>query len=131
MAVVQHTHGTSIHGRPAVSSNGVGPDYVVVDHRQNVAGRIVWLVAGILIGLLSIRFVLALLGANPFNTFASFIYSVTHPFVAPFFGLFSYNYQIGASRFEAYTLVAMAVYALVAYALEHLVTINRYHDPAA
>jgi YggT family protein len=94
-------------------------------HRQTVAARIIWYVAGILLTLLAFRFVLALLGANPNNGFANFIYSASHPFVAPFFSLFGYNLQYGVSRFETFTLVAMAVYALIAYGLVRLVTINR------
>jgi hypothetical protein len=90
-----------------------------------VAARVIWWVAGVLLVLLAFRFVLALLGANPANAFANFIYSVSHPFVAPFFGLFSYNTQLGVSRFEIYTLVAMAVYAVIAWGLARLVTLNR------
>jgi uncharacterized protein YggT (Ycf19 family) len=95
------------------------------EHEQVVAARVVWYIAGILLTLLALRFVLALLGANTANTFANFIYTVSHPFVAPFFGLFSYNLRYGVSRFESYTLVAMIVYALVAYGIAKLLTINR------
>jgi hypothetical protein len=94
-------------------------------HQQNVAARIVWYVAGVLLVLLAFRFVLALLGANPSNGFVNFIYSVSHPFVAPFFGIFSYNLRYGVSRFETFTLVAMAVYAVIAYGIARLLTINR------
>jgi uncharacterized protein YggT (Ycf19 family) len=90
-----------------------------------LAARIIWFIAGVLLTLLAFRFVLTLLGANPNNGFADFIYSTSHPFVAPFFGLFGYNLQYGVSRFEIYTLIAMAVYAIVAYGLVRLVTINR------
>ena len=90
-----------------------------------IAERIVWYVAGVLLVLLAFRFVLALLGANPNNGFANFIYSVSHPFVAPFFSLFGYNLQYGVSRFETYTLIAIAVYAIIAYGLARLVTISR------
>jgi YggT family protein len=83
------------------------------EHRINVAERLIYLIGGILLGLLGIRFLLRLLAANPANGFADFIYTVTHPFVAPFFGLFNYNEQFGASRFEFETLIAMVVYALV------------------
>src|SRR4051794_7726887 len=64
------------------------------NHQQNVAERAVWLVAGIILAILGLRFVLALLGANTTNAFANFIYNVSHPFVAPFFSLFSYNTRI-------------------------------------
>lgn len=90
-----------------------------------LAERIVWYVAGVLLVLLAFRFVLALLGANPNNGFANFIYEASHPFVAPFFSLFGYNLQYGVSRFETFTLVAMAVYAVIAYGLAKLVTLGR------
>jgi uncharacterized protein YggT (Ycf19 family) len=93
-----------------------------------LAERIIWFVAGVLLVLLAFRFVLALLGANPNNAFASFIYDTSHPFVAPFFSLFGYNLQYGVSRFETYTLVAMAVYAIIAWGLARLVTIGRAEE---
>ncbi len=91
---------------------------------RNVAKRVVWFIAGIILTLLAFRFVLSLLGANRNNGFADFIYSVSHPFVAPFFGLFNYQAQYGVSRFEFETLIAMAVYAVVAAGIAYLVTIT-------
>lgn len=91
---------------------------------STLVARIIWYLAGVLLVLLALRFVLALLGANPNNGFADFIYNVSHPFVAPFFSLFGYNLQYGVSKFETYTLVAMAVYALVAWGLAQLATIS-------
>ncbi len=79
----------------------------------------------LLLGLLGIRFILALLGANENNPFAAFIYNVTYPFVAPFFGLFGYQFQYGVARAEIETLVAMAVYALIGYAISRLLRIGR------
>ncbi len=75
--------------------------------------------------MLALRFVFALLGANPANGLADFIYTVSHPFVAPFFNLFGYNFTSGSARFEMFTLVAIALYALVAYGIAKLFTINR------
>jgi len=95
------------------------------DHKVNVAERAVWYVAGILLFVLGLRFVLSLLGANRSNGFADFVYSISHPFVAPFFSLFNYNLDYGVSRFEIFTLVAMAVYAAVAFGIAKLVTISR------
>jgi hypothetical protein len=94
--------------------------------RPRIISQVIWLAAGILLLLLGFRFVLALLGANPANSFANFIYTTSHPFVAPFFGLFHYNnIQYGVSRFEVYTLVAMAVYAAAAWILAYLGNIGR------
>ena len=91
----------------------------------STAARIVWFITGVLLTLLAFRFVLVLLGANPSNAFANFIYSASHPFVAPFFGLFGYSLHYGVSRLELSTLVAMAVYALVAYGIAKLLTIRK------
>ncbi len=105
-----------------------GPDMVatepVVVSRSNLAARVIWFIAGVILTLLAFRFVLVLLGANPANGFANFIYTVSHPFAAPFFGLFGYNLHYGVSRLELSTLVAMLVYAIVAYGLARLFTIT-------
>lgn len=92
---------------------------------QLTAANFVGYVAGLLELLLALRFLLALLGANPANVFASLVYNVSYPFVAPFFSLFRYNLHYGVSRFEAYTLVAMAIYAIIAYAIARLIMLNR------
>ncbi len=66
------------------------------EYKRSVATRVVWFIAGLILTLLAFRFVLSLLGANRGNGFASFIYAVTYPFVAPFFGLFNYQAQYGS-----------------------------------
>jgi len=105
----------------ADDSTVVAPNYGI-----NIISRIIWFVAGVILLLLAFRFVLALLGANTTNSFAQFIYNTSHPFVAPFFNLFNYNnIQYGSSRFEIYTLVAMAVYAAIAWVLSALANIGR------
>lgn len=96
------------------------------DHKQNLAARLVWYIAGILLVLLGFRFVLVLFGANAYNGFANFIYNTSHPFVSPFFSLFNYrNYVYGVSHFEIYTLVAIVFYSLIAWGLARLFTLNR------
>lgn len=90
-----------------------------------IVDRIVWFVIGVILVLLAFRFLLALFGANPANGFADFIYSASHPFVAPFFGLFNYNYNYGISSFEIYTLVAMLVYIVVGWLISMLLNIGR------
>lgn len=96
------------------------------EHTSNVAERIVWYIAGLLIALLGLRFLLSLLGANTSNGIADFIYTASEPFVAPFFSLFSYDdYVYGVSRFEVYTIIAIVFYALVAWGIAKLFTLNR------
>ncbi|TAN19975.1 MAG: YggT family protein [Actinomycetota bacterium] len=92
---------------------------------QIVAARIIWWLAGVLLAILALRFIFTLLGANPANAFANFIYSVSYPFVSPFFNLFGYSFHYGVSHLEIFTLVAMVIYALIAWGLARLVTITR------
>jgi hypothetical protein len=92
---------------------------------MGTAARLIWFIADILLLLLALRFVFALLGANPANPFAHFIYTASYPFVAPFFGLFGFNFQYGVTKFEFFTLVAMAIYALIATVIVRLITIDR------
>lgn len=91
----------------------------------STAERVIYYIMGVLLTLLAFRFILSLLGANRGNGFADFIYSVSYPFVAPFFGLFGYEVEYGVSRFEIETLVAMLVYAVVAYGIVKLIRIGR------
>jgi len=74
----------------------------------------IWLLFGIVEGLLAIRFILKLLGANEAAGFANFIYVASAPFVAPFSNLFA-NPGIGGSVLELTTLVAIIVYMLIAW----------------
>jgi hypothetical protein len=88
--------------------------------------QVIWLILGILLAMLGLRVLLALLAANQANSFAHLIFSATYPFVVPFFGLFGYRFQYGVSHLEVETLVAMAVYSLVAWAIVKLVHIFRH-----
>lgn len=93
-------------------------------HGSVLAARIVSFIGGFIMTILALRFLLSLLGANRENTFADLIYSISQPFVAPFFGLFSYTPQYGVARFEFETLIAILVYALLTAGIVRLVTIG-------
>src|SRR5487761_1462190 len=103
----------------------VDSNRVAVARPSSTITRVIWFIAGVILVLLAFRFVLVLLGANSANGFVNFIYSVSHPLAAPFFGIFGYSIHYGVSRFELSTLVAMAVYALIAFGLAKLVTIRQ------
>lgn len=90
-----------------------------------VAARVVWFIAGVLIVLLAIRFFFILLGANQGNAFVDFIYGLTYPFTAPFFGIFSYSLRYGVAQVEVSTLIAMCIYALIAWGIARLLTIRQ------
>lgn len=82
--------------------------------------RVIYFIFGVIEALIAIRAVLRLLGANPRSGFASFIYDVTAPFVAPFRGLFNEPALGNTSVLEYSSLVAILVYALIAFALVRL-----------
>lgn len=120
------TETTTQVGDTVQKTTEVNDSAAKADHQQNVAERVIWYIAGIILVLLSFRFVLALLGANATNGFANFIYSTSHPFVSPFFSLFNYqNNMNGTSQFEIYTLAAIVVYAVIAWGIARLFTLNR------
>ncbi|OGY37798.1 MAG: hypothetical protein A3E36_02285 [Candidatus Andersenbacteria bacterium RIFCSPHIGHO2_12_FULL_45_11b] len=86
--------------------------------------QIVWYVLSILEILLAFRFVLKLMGANPLAGFTSFIYGVTYVFTAPFLSVFRITH-IAGSIFEWTTLLAMLVYALVAWGIVKLLFMGK------
>ncbi len=80
---------------------------------------IVYYILNIVEALLLIRFVLKLLGANSAAGFTSGIYAITEPFVLPFRGIFPTPSASG-SVLEWSTIIAMIIYALVAYGIVQL-----------
>jgi hypothetical protein len=79
------------------------------------AKRILWFVISLIVALIFLRFVLLALGANPQNGFATFVYGLSHLFVAPFLGLFGPEPVAGASYFEYASLIGIAVYLLLGW----------------
>ena len=79
----------------------------------------IYLVFGVIVGLIAIRFVLRALGASSDAGFAQFIYGITAPLIAPFTGLFG-NPQAGGSVLELHSMVAFVVYVLLAWLLAKL-----------
>jgi hypothetical protein len=84
--------------------------------------QLIYWVFGLIEGLILVRLILKVLGANQTAGFAQFIYGITAPLVAPFMGLFS-NPAYQNSVLELSSIVALIVYALVAWLLAKLVWI--------
>jgi YggT family protein len=92
---------------------------------------ILYILVGFIEGLIGLRFVLRLLGANPVNPFVNWVYDWSTPFVTPFAGIFGQNATVAGqgvvttSVFDWTALIALLVFgilgALVAGAF------NRYH----
>src|SRR5438445_4868126 len=81
--------------------------------------QLVYWVFGLIEGLILIRFFLKALGANPSAGFAQFIYGITAPLVAPFYGLFG-NPTAQGSVLELHSIVALIAYALLAWLVVRL-----------
>jgi len=92
------------------------------------ATQIVWLVTSVLEVLIGIRVLLKLLGANPQAGFAQFIYGITAVFLAPFRALFSAPSAAG-SVLEISSLVAMLVYALLAWGIIRIMWVSLEEPP--
>ncbi|MDB5163613.1 MAG: Membrane protein involved in colicin uptake [Candidatus Saccharibacteria bacterium] len=94
------------------------------EYTMTVAERIIYYIGGVIMAVIALRILLSLMGANRGNAFASFIYNVSYPFVAPFFGLFNYRMQYGVSRFEFESVVALIVWGLITAGVARLVTLG-------
>ena len=90
--------------------------------------RVIWFLLGFIVILLAFRVVLLLLAANEGTAFVDFIYTLGGLFAAPFYGIFSYEPSYGKSVFEISSVVAMAVYAIVAWGINKLATLTRPHE---
>jgi hypothetical protein len=94
---------------------------------KTTAVNFVWYIYGFIAIFLAIRMLLKLLGANATNGFTSFIYSVSGVMSAPFDTIFGVKTaQAGSTKsvFEPSILVAIVVYALIAWGVTKLITIN-------
>ncbi len=100
----------------------------VADHAASAIERVIYFITGVILTLLTFRFLFSMLGANRGNGFANFIYSSSEPLVRPFFGLFGYSPQFGAARFEFETLIAMFFYGAIALGIASLVSMGRRDD---
>ncbi len=97
------------------------------NHKHDAGERSIVLIGGTLTGLLTVRFVLALLGANPANGLAALIYQCSEPFVMPFVRFFSHDQAaVGAMSFQGYTLIAIFACSLLTSLITRLTTITRY-----
>lgn len=90
--------------------------------------QVVWYVLGVIEILLAFRVVLKLLGASQASGFTNFIYAISGPFALPFAGI------LGTTRatdlvFEWSTLVAMVVYAIIAYGIVMLFQLVKPTNP--
>lgn len=94
---------------------------------KTTSQNVVWYLLGIIEVLLAIRFVLKLFGANSASSFVNLVYSVTRVLTVPFdsiFGVTSTTAGTTHSVFEPSIIVGGLVYALIAWGVVKLITIN-------
>jgi hypothetical protein len=89
------------------------------------ATQLVWLLFGVLEALLALRIGLKLIGANAASPVAAFLYGFTGLFLWPFAGLIG-TPEAGGLVLELTTVIAMVVYALIAWALERIIWVIFY-----
>ena len=85
----------------------------------------IWLGLGIVETLIALRVVLKLIAANPSSPFAAFIYNVSAVFLFPFSGLVG-TPAAGGMVLEISSIIAMLVYALLAWGIERIIWVILY-----
>jgi uncharacterized protein YggT (Ycf19 family) len=101
--------------REVVQTEGASPAFSI--------GWIIYVILGIVVALIILRVVLKALAANTGASFTSFVYGLTNPLVAPFQGIFSTPHTGNGSVFELSSVVAVIVYALIAWAIVRLASL--------
>jgi len=89
------------------------------------ATQLVWLFFGILETMIALRIGLMLIGANPNSPIVALIYGFTYLFLFPFEGM-TVTPSAGGMVLELSSLFAMAIYALIAWAVERTVWVIFY-----
>lgn len=111
---------------------------VPTEHQQKVYQKkknifrtyqVIWYILGVIEILLTIRIALKMLGANVNSPFVSLIYIITDPLALPFSGIFRADISREGAILEWSTLVALAIYALIAFAIIQLLQLVKPTSP--
>jgi hypothetical protein len=103
----------------------ITPDSQMAETSQTIA-YVIYFLFGVLEVFLFARLALKLTGANPISSFVDFIYSTTQLFITPFMGIFpqaSSQGVVTTAILEPATLVAIIVYAVLAWGITQIVII--------
>lgn len=108
-----------------MAETGHSNQQLIVTKRRSSASRVLtgvisWVAAAVEV-LLAFRFGLLLLGANPEAGFVDVVYWASGPFMSPFDAVFGVTETRIGSVFEWSALLAIIVYAVVAWGLRTLV----------
>lgn len=107
--------------KPAVRT---GHPQAVYDTKKSIfrTYQVVWYILGVVEVLLAFRFALKVFGADPMSGFTNFIYTASNPLAVPFLGVLRTSVTpTGGTIMEWSTIIAMAVYWLVAYGIVQLI----------
>ncbi len=85
-------------------------------NERYIVRNVIYFILGVLEIILLLRLVFRLLGANESSSFVAFLYNFSHIFVVAFNGIFN-DQTVGSSTFEFSTVIAMIVYALIAWGI--------------
>lgn len=110
------SHAQHVHEVREQEESTVGPSVFFA--------RLVYYIFGIIVAFIALRFILLMLGANEGNAFVDLVYGISGIFVAPFYGMFNNTPQFGASVIDISSIVAIIVYALIAWAIGSLLTLG-------
>jgi hypothetical protein len=118
--------------KETTTTQNQGPKAAVTTETKRIATSsqtfeyLVYFFFGALEILLAFRLILKLTGANISNAFVGLIYGLTGIFTLPFEGIFHRGFAQGietTSVFEPSTLVALIVYAVLAWGIVKLIRI--------
>ncbi|GCE24334.1 YggT family protein [Dictyobacter kobayashii] len=84
---------------------------------------VIYFLLGVLEVVLGLRFLFRLFGASEASSFIRFLYDLSHPFVTIFNGIFNDQTIGSAGVFEISTILAMLIYALIAWGIVSLVRV--------
>jgi NADH:ubiquinone oxidoreductase subunit 5 (subunit L)/multisubunit Na+/H+ antiporter MnhA subunit len=87
-------------------------------------GALIYMIFGLIISTVGLRFLFRLFGANPSSGFVSLVYSLSTPLVTPFAGIFGQDTMVDSAVvsgvFEWASLIALIVYGLIAAILSQI-----------
>jgi hypothetical protein len=123
--VVVQRHGDHVHEEHVVED-------INLEYRESVYKivQFVWLLFGGLEGLIAIRMVLRLIGANPNSWFTALVYQLTDLFLWPFQSI-TLNPSFQNFVLEITSLIALLVYALLGWAIVRLIWVIFYRTPTS
>ena len=112
-------------GDATIGAKVINPQNVVSPIRLRFrSSQVLWYILGFIETLLVLRFVLKFIGANVTAGFTQFIYVISAPFAGSFMNVVGVS-QVGQSVFDWSILLAMAIYALIAWGVIKIIVMSK------